>query len=258
MKKRFSTVLFSCPHVETVKTASGGALYDPFSGAIHEDPYPAYREPLECFPLYRNESHGFWALSRFDDVQAAFRDWRRYSSAGGVTADALLEITGPSFLTMDPPRHDLLRDVVKDMFRPSEIARLEARVVEELLRFESPIQNMARTTSVAVDVHGQTIPAGSRALLLIGAANRDPRVWVDPDRRVLAREPRRHLAFGDGIHHCLGAPLARLEGRVALSSLVERFPEYVVSELERFHDVSQRNLKRLVVELGPLRRVAGA
>ena len=98
-------------------------------------------------------------------------------------------------------------------------------------------------------MHGVTIPAGSRVLLLIGAANRDPRIFADPDVLDLARKPVRNLAFGDGVHHCIGAPLARLEARVALPALLARFPDYEIVEVERFHDVTQRNLKRLVARL---------
>jgi hypothetical protein len=136
---------------------------------------------------------------------------------------------------------------------PEERARLAAdpglgvRAVEELLRFESPVQNMGRTTTRDVELHETVIPKGSRVLLLIGAANRDPRVFADPDRLDLGRQIRRHLAFGEGIHHCLGAPLARLEGRVALQRLLRRFPAYEVVEVERFRDVTERSLSRLVI-----------
>jgi cytochrome P450 len=119
--------------------------------------------------------------------------------------------------------------------------------VEEILRYESPVQNMGRVATRDVNLHGTRIPAGARVLLLIGAANRDPRVFERPDVLDLTRAPFRNLAFGDGIHHCIGAPLARLEGRVALDELLGRWPGYAVVEIDRFHDVTQRNLKRLVV-----------
>jgi cytochrome P450 len=94
------------------------------------------------------------------------------------------------------------------------------RAVEEILRFEAPIQHFTRTTTEDVKLHGTRIPRGSKVVLLYGAANRDPNVWSDPDRLDLSRDPKRHVAFGDGIHHCLGAPIARLEARVALEALL--------------------------------------
>ena len=109
---------------------------------------------------------------------------------------------------------------------------------------------MGRTTTSDVELHETVIPEGSRVLLLIGAANRDPREFADPDRLDLGRRIRRHLAFGEGIHHCLGAPLARLEGRVALQTLVGRFPAYEVARVERFRDVTERSLSRLVIATG--------
>jgi cytochrome P450 len=380
--------------------------YDPTARATQADPYPAYRLLLEHAPVYRNEARDFYALSRFADVQAAFRDWGTFSNAGGVTVDELLALTGPSFLTMDPPRHDLLRAVVREPFRPRALAALEARVrahardllepldgevemmtafaerlpvrvvcellgfpladeqllkswsndilervpddertpdaarsaagamrdyfvdqldrrrrhpgtdilsllvtarpggrpmpheeligtcfllfeagnstttallgtsilllgsepdqrawfaqnpdrqggaIEELLRFESPVQNMGRIATRHVELHGVEIPAGARVLLVIGAANRDPRAFDQPDVLDLSRSPVRNVAFGDGIHHCIGAPLARLEGCVALDELLACVPDYEVTDVERFHDVTQRNLKRLVVCFG--------
>jgi cytochrome P450 len=357
-------------------------------------------------PVYRNEERDFFALSRFDDVYAGFRDWRRLSSAGGVTVDELLELTGPSILTMDPPRHDDLRAIVRPAFEQKSLSRLEARLselatelldgvsggdfdfcaafskrlpvlavcelmgfphgdermlkswsdaliervpdddgtplaarqaassmrayfgehldrrrrhptedllgllvagrpsgsplsedeligmcfllfeagnsttaallanavllleahphqraalcadparlsgaVEEVLRFESPVQNMGRVTTEPVAFHDTEIPAGARVLLVIGAANRDPVVWPQPERFDVTRAVGRRVAFGGGIHACLGANLARLEARVALGCLLDRHPHYGVVELERFHDVTQRGLKRLVVAI---------
>src|SRR5262249_51857117 len=97
-----------------------------------------------------------------------------------------------------------------------------APAVEEFLRFQSPIPHFRPTSTEALALHGTDIPAGSTVLLLYGAANRDPRIWTAPEQLELAREPHRHLAFGDGIHHCLGAPITRLEASVALAAILPR------------------------------------
>jgi cytochrome P450 len=380
-------------------------IYDPFALETQEDPYPIYRYLLKDCPVYYNPERDFWAFARFQDVKSAFQDWRTFSSASGVTVDELLALTGPGFLTMDPPRHDQLRDIVRRLFEPRRVAALAPRIeeiavallsgfeglgevdvaaelakklpvlvicelmglppedhvqlkmwsdailerppgddatppaaraaagamrvylmeqigrhraqagddvlgalvaahdeesgltfeeligtsmlifeagnsttasliangllvlaghpvqrawlaehlegvawaVEELLRYESPVQNMGRTATRPVRLHGVDIPVGARVLLLIGAANRDERAWEQPDDLVLWRQPRRGTMFGEGIHHCIGAGLARLEMSIVLRLFLQRFPGYEVQEFERFHDVTQRGLKRLVV-----------
>lgn len=102
---------------------------------------------------------------------------------------------------------------------------LAAPAVEELLRYDSPVQILyGRTTTAGVDIAGLRAPEGTRVITLVGAANRDPRVYVDPDRLNIRRDGPPPLSFGGGVHYCLGAPLARLEGRVAFPRLVNRFP----------------------------------
>jgi cytochrome P450 len=96
--------------------------------------------------------------------------------------------------------------------------------VEEFLRLDSPLQIGNRTSAEDFDAAGQTIPAGTYIHTSIGGANRDPDQFPDPDRMDVARTPNRHLAFITGIHVCLGATLARVEGRIALGRLVQRFP----------------------------------
>jgi len=98
--------------------------------------------------------------------------------------------------------------------------------VEEFLRFESSNQIGNRMTVVPVTLGGRDLPAGSRITLCIGAANRDPDQFPDPDRLDLGRQPNRHLAFAQGAHQCVGMSLARLEGRVAIGRFLERFPDY--------------------------------
>ncbi|MEU8256620.1 cytochrome P450 [Micromonospora inaquosa] len=101
-----------------------------------------------------------------------------------------------------------------------------SQVVEEVLRYESPVQlGTHRMTTEDVTYGGQTIPAGSTVLLSILAAHRDPGQYTEPEAFDAARERRPHLAFGHGIHHCLGAPLARLEAQIAFTRLVSRLPE---------------------------------
>jgi cytochrome P450 len=111
---------------------------------------------------------------------------------------------------------------------PDQLARLRAApgllpsAIEEVLRYRSPLQWMPRATRCDVEVHGQVIPAGKLVLPMIGSANRDPKQFRDAGRYDITRDPNPHIAFGHGIHACLGAPLARLEARIALADFLER------------------------------------
>jgi len=369
---------------------------NPFSYEFHEDPYPTYRRLRDEAPLYRNETLGFWALSRYRDVLSASLEWETYSSAEGTTLErmdpAYFEAR-PMIIFLDPPRHDRLRRLVSRAFTPRRVAALEPFVratvgrlldavaregggdfvhdvsmplpmeviftllgvpegdrrqvrewmdlslerdrdtpaiperamiamvsmmqywpdfvenlrrkpddglvsalltaevedddgtptrltdgeiigfcnligsagnetvtkllanacvlfarhpeqyrtilddpgaipdaVEEVLRHTSPSQYQGRVTTRDVTWHGETVPKGSRILLLTGSANRDEREFPDPDRFDVRRQPEQHLALGQGVHFCLGASLARLESRVALEEFSRRFPRYTVDE----------------------------
>jgi cytochrome P450 len=105
---------------------------------------------------------------------------------------------------------------------------LLTRAVDETLRFEPTGPHVARYTLRDFEMYGTTVPAGSAVLLLFGAANRDPRRYPNPDDFDLHRENISHLTFGKGVHYCLGANLARLEGRVALDELLNRWPEWEI------------------------------
>ena len=95
--------------------------------------------------------------------------------------------------------------------------------IEEVLRYRSPLQWVMRTPRSETEIHGQKIPAGRLVLPMIGSANHDPQVFRDPDKFDIRRDPNPHIAFGHGIHSCLGAALARMEAKIALSDLMARF-----------------------------------
>ncbi len=102
--------------------------------------------------------------------------------------------------------------------------------IEELLRFEPPGPHVARCVCRDAEVHREKLPAGSAVMLLIGAANRDDRRFPDGDRFDISRRDGQHLSFGHGTHFCMGAALARLEGRIALEEILKRYPEWAVDE----------------------------
>jgi cytochrome P450 len=104
--------------------------------------------------------------------------------------------------------------------------------IEELLRFESPGPQIGRYMPEAVEMYGETVPEGSAILFVVSAANRDERRWEHAARFDIHRRVGQHLAFGYGIHYCLGAALARLEGRIAVDEILNRFPEWDV-DLDR-------------------------
>ena len=114
---------------------------------------------------------------------------------------------------------------------PAELAKLRARpelaerAVEECLRYDGPIILTARVLHADVAFDGTTIPCNAKVWGMLAAANRDPAVFPDPDRFDIERQPNEHLAFGGGPHFCLGAYIARLEGQIAIGSLVARFDE---------------------------------
>jgi hypothetical protein len=385
------------------------AQYSPYDYQIHEDPYPTYARLREEAPLYRNDDLDFWALSRHDDVLAAFRNPAQLSNRFGVSLDPAAY--GPdahramSFLALDPPDHTRMRSLVSKAFTPRRVAELEEGVrrlavehveaavertsfdfvadfagllpmdvisemigvprsdraelrrladllmhrveglndvppegveaafamagyfdemvrarrvrptpdltsalltadlggdrliddeiisflflmvvagnetttkllanawywgwrfpderakvfadvrripdwVEETLRFDTSSQMLLRVTTGDVELRGTVLPDGQRVLLLVGSANRDPRVFPQPDRYDLDRDTSKLVSFGSGRHFCLGAALARLEGRVGLEELLKRIDDYDIDAdgAERVHSINVRGFARL-------------
>jgi cytochrome P450 len=121
--------------------------------------------------------------------------------------------------------------------------------VEETLRYDNSTQALARLVARDVELHGEKLRAGEKVVLLIGSANRDERAFPDPDRFDLLRNTQRSLAFGQGTHFCLGASLARLEGRVALEEVERLLPDWEIepSGIQRIHSVNVRGFAALPI-----------
>jgi cytochrome P450 len=360
--------------------------YDPYSADIRENPYAVYQYLRDEAPVYQNPDKGFYVVSRFADVLETLYDFETYKSGAGITLEGLPPDVQPEMITMDPPRHDELRALVKRAFTPRAISALESRVydtaralvadldpdafdlvgdvgglvpsaviaemlgiplsdrplfrgwidvlirrkpdepdtitaaraasaelseylagqiaarrpvltddligysvkvadesgamndeellgfvrlllvagnettinlignafltlarhpderarvaadpsitasaVEEVLRFESPVPQLCRTTTRDLVRHDVGIAAGSVVVMVFAAANRDEREFTEPNRFDVTRRVDRHLAFGHGIHHCLGAALARVQARAAIDAVLERFPTYEIT-----------------------------
>ena len=391
--------------------------YDPYDAEIDADPHPVWRRMRDEAPLYRNDRHDFWALSRFDDVLEASIDVATYSSSRGTVLDMMgKELPLKPMINTDPPEHDRLRALASRAFSPRRISELEPAIreivrgylepheggtgfdfvaefgakvpmmvisamlgvpqedreqirewtdamlhrepgetdpmervgpilmkkvdyfrryvaerrkrpqddmmtdliqaevedesgdkrslsdmeliafimllsgagnetvarllgfagavlsshpeereklvadpqripnaIEELLRYEAPSPVQGRTVMKDVEWHGQRVPEGSVILLLTGSAGRDERQYADPDRFDVEREIGRHLTFGYGTHFCLGASLARLEGRVALEEVLARFPRWEVdwNEAQRVTTSTVRGFAKLPIHLQP-------
>ena len=390
--------------------------FSPYDYRIHEDPYPVYQRLRDEAPLYLNDELDFWALSRHEDVAAAFRDHERFSNANGVSLDPSAwgshAYRAMSFLALDPPRHTRMRALVSRGFTPRRVLDLEASIsglasryldqalsaeefdfvsdfagrlpmdvvsdllgvpeadraelqrlgdltvhreegvldvppagisaaltlagyyadlladrrkgpsttdltsalldaeidgdkltedeiigflflmvvagnetttkllanalywgwrnpdelakpladpvrvpdwVEETLRYDTSSQFLARTVATEFKAHGQRVPAGARLLLLVGSANRDPRAFADPDRYDLDRDTSALISFGAGRHYCLGASLARLEARIALTEFTRRVASYEIDEpaARRVHSVSVRGFASLPIRVEP-------
>ncbi len=127
---------------------------------------------------------------------------------------------------------------------------LDGTAIEELLRFESPLQLNNRVTTAPIELDGQSLPAGTYLTLGVGAANRDPAAFHQPNRLDLARKPNHHVAFGHGMHACAGMNVARLEARIALPRLLARFPRLdMQGQAERDPRIRFRSFRRLPVRL---------
>jgi cytochrome P450 len=235
---------------------------DLFCDEVLRDPYPAYRELRGLGAAVWMRPVEMFALSRFEDVREALRNWEVFSSARGAAMNAEInEAIAGNTLGSDPPKHRQLRDVLVRPLLPAAMREVNAliegeaeRIVEHLVTrpsFDAAValaQHLPLTVVTrAFEIDGVTLPPGSRAMVLYGSANRDERKWIEPERFDIRRKAAEQLAFGHGEHLCVGLPLARLEMRAILESLARRVKRFDILELERGLNNTLRGIKHLEV-----------
>jgi cytochrome P450 len=139
--------------------------------------------------------------------------------AGNETTTNLIG-NGMLALGRNPEQMELLR----------KTPELMPRAIEEILRYDGPVQSTIRSTTEEINLGGTILPANLGCFIILAAANRDPAQFENPDRFDITREPRDHVALGQGIHFCIGAPLARMEGAIAIGAMLERFPNLRIKD----------------------------
>ena len=214
--KRWNDVILKMSYL-----VPGGAAQPPDAGAVMSeflDVTCEMSDYLSALLARRRSDPSDDLLTRLAQAEV---DGQRLSQADILGFFQLLLLAGSETTT------NLINNAVICLLdHPDQRAVLRGRpallpsAIEEVLRYRSPLQWMFRLTTRDVELHGRTIPSGKLVLAMIGSANRDPKHFPDPNRFDVARDPNPHIAFGHGPHFCLGAPLARLEGRVALTEFL--------------------------------------
>lgn len=155
-----------------------------------------------------------------------------HDEGGTLSAEELLAFVVLLLLAGNETTTNLIGNGTLSLMRhPDQLSRLRGdlallpHAIDEMLRFDSPVQSTVRSCAVATNVGGTEIAEGELMFVILAAANHDPAKFASPDTFDIARAPNDHLAFGEGIHFCLGANLARMEGEIAISSMLERFPK---------------------------------
>jgi cytochrome P450 len=175
-----------------------------------------------------------------------------------LTAEEVLANCVTLFVAGHETTNGLIGNAMAALLRhPDQLARLRAEpaligsAIEEFLRYDGSLQRNWRLATADLTLHGVTIRQGEMVSQMLGAANRDPEQFIEPDRLDLSRPANRHLGFGHGLHYCIGAPLARVETELAILTLLRRFPRLRLASdsLEWRADYTFRSLTSLPVEL---------
>ncbi|MDQ1643630.1 MAG: hypothetical protein QOJ90_2981 [Actinomycetota bacterium] len=162
---------------------------------------------------------------------AAAEDGGTRLSADEVVASAILLLNAGHEASVNA----FGNGIVALLHEPEQLARVCAdedlvpAAIEEMIRYDAPLQLFERTAMEDIDLGGTVVPAGGRVAALLGAANRDPEMFAAPDVFDVARRPNQHIGFGAGVHHCLGAPLARMELQISLPTLLRRKPDLALA-----------------------------
>lgn len=231
---RVISMLLGIPeeHQEEIRAQAEARLRTEIGKPMASSPYmldPIFDEFLEIRTKKPSEDMMSELVHReFTDHEGTVRKLTRQevgnivqmlSAAGNETTNKLIGWSG-RLLAQHPDQRRAIRDD-RSLLVPA---------IEEVLRYEPPADHIGRYVAKDFEAYGQTVPAGSIMIFLTGAANRDERQFVDPEAFNIHRERKLHLTFGYGPHLCIGAALARIEGRIALDELLNRFPEWEVDE----------------------------
>src|SRR5208283_1060398 len=184
-----------------------------------------------------------------------------HDEGGALAADELLAFVVLLLLAGNETTTNLIGNGTLALMRhPDQLSRLRSDLslmptaIDEMLRFDSPVQSTVRTCAVGANVGGTDVAVGELLFVILAAANHDPRQFENPDSFDVARTANDHLAFGEGIHFCLGANLARMEGAIAISSMLERLPNLRLADpdasLQYRGSYLLRGLKTLPMSIG--------
>lgn len=252
--------MFGLPEADAPRVLEWSDALAAFVGGAKDEPdkYGRATEGMNALRAYLRAALAARRTRPGDDVIS------RLIAAGDAAADPFTEEEYiQTCVLLIFAGHETTRDLIGTgvwtlLRHPAQLAALRADpaliepAIEELLRFDNPVGAAVRIAMADVEIGGRTIRKGDRVFAMLPAANRDPAKYDDPDRLDLARRPKGILSFGAGIHLCVGAPLARLEARIAIPALLERFPDLCLAggDLQRRDNYVVRGIRHLPVRTG--------
>jgi cytochrome P450 len=217
---------------------------------IAEKCYQSLRELTEYFDQIIEECR---TLPRDDLISALVA---AEEAGDRLSADELIAMCSQLLVAGHETTTQLIGNGILTLLRhPPELKKLRedpcliTSAIEEIMRFEGPSQRQTRLVVEDLEMGAKRVPKGSTVFLMLGAANRDPAEFPNPDRFDIGRTPNRHVGFSSGIHFCVGAPLARLEGAIAINAILRRLPSLrlATDDLQWRENMSLRGLKALPV-----------